>query len=666
MSSTATMVYVLLILSILSIISDVYGIILTHTQLSETSTASSNENITKDVYSWTKMDNVKDENNSSLNISNYEEVTHSSPDLNNLTFTPWYNTFAVENNVSNTTDAPLEEKSTFINSSTIILTTTDSPNIENGSHNMSNTEEVMHSSPDFNGITFTPSWYTFAVENYVSNTTDAPPEEKNTYVDSSTITLTTTDSLDIGNSSHNMSKKEEDKSLMHSTPDLNNMTFIHFWYTFGVENNVSNTTDTPSEEKNTYVNSSTIMLTITDSRGIENGPHNMSNKGEVHISPSDFLFILSRFKLPVKTHEFSNTINTPLENNIVGVNSSTTTLKSKSDEVGNNAPLVAPKNVEVTHKLSAVDDSNISPLYTLTAKTHINNTFGKPLTESSTREYPSKVNLTTATNSTDTEKISFNMSNYKDACGRQLIPITRIVGGDNVAFGEWPWQISLRHKIQFLHKCGAVLFNENWAITTAHCVINVPVRDLHLLFGENDLSVKKPHGNVTRTLQKVIIHPKFKKNKPNYDLALLQFDKPVKFQPNILPVCIPEDDLNFVGFSAHVTGWGTLYYGGNSPSILQGVAVPVISNSACEKMFRAAGYIKQIPDTFICAGTESGGVDACKGDSGGPLVVQRPDKRWVVVGIVSWGMRCGEPNSPGVYMRISKFKDWINQIILQS
>ncbi|KAF0752185.1 serine proteinase stubble-like isoform X1 [Aphis craccivora] len=319
--------------------------------------------------------------------------------------------------------------------------------------------------------------------------------------------------------------------------------------------------------------------------------------------------------------------------------------------------------IALKHNLSDVGGTNILPLI---IKTHIiNNTFGKPLAKSNTRIYPSKVVLTT--DSTDTKILPFNMSNYKDVCGRQLIKMARIVGGNNVSFGEWPWQISLRHQKQSIHKCGAVLINENWAVTTAHCVKNVPVTDIHLVFGKYDFLVKDElYGNVTRKLQTVITHPKFKSNETNYDLALLKFDKPVKFQPNILPVCIPEDDFNFVGYSARVTGWGTLYYGGHWPTILQGVTVPVVSNSVCERMFLAAGYVKKIPDTFICAGTEKGGFDACKGDSGGPMVVQRPDKRWLVAGITSWGMRCGEPNSPGVYMRISKFKDWINQIILQS
>lgn len=56
----------------------------------------------------------------------------------------------------------------------------------------------------------------------------------------------------------------------------------------------------------------------------------------------------------------------------------------------------------------------------------------------------------------------------------------------------------------------------------------------------------------------------------------------------------------------------SIYIGGHWPTILQAVTVPVVSNSVCERMFLAAGYVKKIPDTFICAGTEKGGFDACK------------------------------------------------------
>ncbi|CAG9855977.1 unnamed protein product [Phyllotreta striolata] len=259
-----------------------------------------------------------------------------------------------------------------------------------------------------------------------------------------------------------------------------------------------------------------------------------------------------------------------------------------------------------------------------------------------------------------------NMSDYTDVCGRRMFPEARIVGGEKSSFGKWPWQLSLRQwrTSTYLHKCGAALLNENWAITAAHCVDNVPPSDLLLRLGEYDLSTEsEPYLHQERRVQIVASHPQFDPRTFEYDLALLRFYEPVNFQPNIVPVCVPQTDENFVSRTAFVTGWGRLYEDGPLPSILQEVSVPVINNTVCESMYRSAGYIEHIPHIFICAGWRRGGFDSCEGDSGGPMVIQRPDKRFLLAGIISWGIGCAEPNQPGVYTRISEFRDWINQIL---
>ena len=46
-----------------------------------------------------------------------------------------------------------------------------------------------------------------------------------------------------------------------------------------------------------------------------------------------------------------------------------------------------------------------------------------------------------------------------------------------------------------------------------------------------------------------------------------RFYEPVKFQPNIIPVCVPDSDEDLVGSKAWVTGWGRLYEGETVTSV---------------------------------------------------------------------------------------------------
>ncbi len=114
------------------------------------------------------------------------------------------------------------------------------------------------------------------------------------------------------------------------------------------------------------------------------------------------------------------------------------------------------------------------------------------------------------------------------------------------------------------------------------------------------------------------------------------------------------------------------------------VQLPVVSQSKCARAYRSHSQLR-IDGTVLCAGLDSGGKDACRvclilpwnsfnlldsnanfyifqGDSGGPLMFQVGEK-FVVVGLVSFGVRCATPGYPGVYSRVSVFTDWILQNI---
>ncbi|QQP51066.1 Uncharacterized protein FKW44_012281, partial [Caligus rogercresseyi] len=228
---------------------------------------------------------------------------------------------------------------------------------------------------------------------------------------------------------------------------------------------------------------------------------------------------------------------------------------------------------------------------------------------------------------------------YHDVCGRRFVRQSRIVGGGISDYGEWPWQ-----NRQYRHKCGAALLTHEWVLTAAHCIKDVSPSNLLLRIGEyNILDDNEAHKHVDVRVRRVIVHRRFDKFTYEYDIALVRLSSPVKFRPNIIPICLPDTESELIG---------EVEYGQISP-VLREVHIPIISNSKCMSMYRKSGQNEWIPKIFICAGTTNGGKDSCEGDSGGPLVIKRKNGRWGLAGIISWGIGCGDRNRPGVYTRIS-------------
>lgn len=96
---------------------------------------------------------------------------------------------------------------------------------------------------------------------------------------------------------------------------------------------------------------------------------------------------------------------------------------------------------------------------------------------------------------------------------------------------------------------------------------------------------------------------------------------------------------------------------GYSVNQLRQAEVKIISTAICN---RRQVYGGAVTPGMLCAGYLEGQVDACQGDSGGPLVHANSRGIWYLVGIVSWGDECGKPNKPGVYTRVTYYRNWIN------
>ncbi|KZC07075.1 Serine proteinase stubble, partial [Dufourea novaeangliae] len=258
-------------------------------------------------------------------------------------------------------------------------------------------------------------------------------------------------------------------------------------------------------------------------------------------------------------------------------------------------------------------------------------------------------------------------SGLRSQCGiRPLAREGKIVGGKAAYFGKWPWQVLIREATWLglftKNKCGGVLITEKYVVTAAHCQPGF-LATLVAVFGEFDLSGElEGKRSLTRNVRRVIVNRGYDPATFENDLALLELDSPVEFDEHIVPICMPEDGTDYTGRMATVTGWGRLKYDGGVPSVLQEVQVPIIKNSVCQEMFQTAGHSKLILDSFLCAGYANGQKDSCEGDSGGPLVMQRPDGRWFLVGTVSHGIKCAAPYLPGVYMRTTYFKPWLQGV----
>ncbi|XP_051946572.1 hyaluronan-binding protein 2-like [Xyrauchen texanus] len=240
----------------------------------------------------------------------------------------------------------------------------------------------------------------------------------------------------------------------------------------------------------------------------------------------------------------------------------------------------------------------------------------------------------------------------------------RIYGGLKSIPGAHPWQVSVQVKLkgttqEYKHICGGTLIKSCWVLTAAHCIGRN--QDYRVVLGGVNLGENEP-ADQTLQVESFIVHEKFLET-PNVvynDIALLKMNATngecAKETQFVKIACLAEEPFAD-GTECSISGWGATEFLDYGSIHLLDAQVLLISQEACSsnKVYGAL-----LDDGMICAGYLKGGVDSCQGDSGGPLTCDR-DQTHYIYGIVSWGDNCGEKGKPGVYTRVLKYVDWINE-----
>ncbi|XP_014781253.2 chymotrypsinogen A [Octopus bimaculoides] len=251
--------------------------------------------------------------------------------------------------------------------------------------------------------------------------------------------------------------------------------------------------------------------------------------------------------------------------------------------------------------------------------------------------------------------LRYNQRSTQDGCG--IRPTRNIVGGSTSTEGKWPWQVSLQMKGS-VHICGAVVINQNWLLTAAHCVYRTAAREFTAVFGEYDLGWKSGHEQY-RSIFRTFVHPYFRPggNYPN-DVALAQLTSPIQYTDYVRSICLPSRYDSYDNDECWISGWGATR-GTGSNRQLRELNVTLLNPNFCQNLWH--GTIR--PPLHICVNFGIKG--ACSGDSGGPLsCVRKSDGRFIVAGVTSWGDRsCQRYGFPSIYTNIKTFVPWIQNVI---
>jgi len=136
-------------------------------------------------------------------------------------------------------------------------------------------------------------------------------------------------------------------------------------------------------------------------------------------------------------------------------------------------------------------------------------------------------------------------------CGIKPPPIGGLImNGTSAAVGQFPWLgVWCYGNTTADCFCSVNLITKQHAVTAAHCLypkkVSFPTYwpNTTIHFGRNNLTDdKEEEQSQVRKIIDAMMHENWstKTDEYNSDIAVLRFDKPVEFNTNVQPVCLPK------------------------------------------------------------------------------------------------------------------------------